>query len=90
MEDDEAGRLAGFRARYGSGFDSKKADATTAGSDEEVTSPANEAKEMKKESKDEFDDYEFEDDDASLLDLISSYGQENSGQKPGAGKRGGK
>jgi hypothetical protein len=109
VEDDEAGRLASFRARYGRLFDaqkedealaedappaaegveaigSEKLDATVAKQD--VTPFAAEPPTVEKKKapqimqSDEIDDgWDFGDDDASMLDLISSYGQEDIKQK---------
>ena len=100
VEDDEAGRLAGFRARYGRLFDAQKADEL----DEEAPPTPENVTEIdsgglfdvaqhgKKQAKgkkttpklqsEEIDnDWDFGDDDASMLDLISSYGQEDIRQK---------
>ncbi|KAK4946187.1 hypothetical protein LTR10_014699 [Elasticomyces elasticus] len=98
VEDDEAGRLAGFRARFGTGFDSAKKgkDQDTADT-EAATSPAAPAATPRAESKAakqplfEDENNDFTEDDSNLLDLISSFGQENVQQdKPGSSKKGGK
>lgn len=103
VEDDEAGRLASFRARYGRLFDASKADddmveeAPPAGDAlQEIGSEKLEAavaadasfqpmgakKKTQAMQSDEIDDgWDFGDDDASMLDLISSYGQEDIKQK---------
>lgn len=115
VEDDEAGRLAGFRARYGRGFDASGPQ------DEEVTTEqiseigereggvvqevgsecmkgmgmgeqsveggrrpesARQVKSQQQLKNEEIDDgWDFGDDDANMLDLISSYGQEDIRQK---------
>ncbi|RMD42624.1 hypothetical protein DV735_g2497, partial [Chaetothyriales sp. CBS 134920] len=107
IEDDEAGRLAGFRARFGSSFDSKKAavavddaprsdgpgvqakDAVaTASASTDITETQGKRGEKKVQQtqgapapappseQEEEDGWDFGDDDANLLDLISSFGQE--------------
>lgn len=87
VEDDEAGRLAGFRARFGRGYDSGKD--TTANSDPQRPAP-DEATTRPSSGKDiELEDDGFgEEEDANLLDLISSYGQAEDarGRKKGGGK----
>ena len=76
IEEDEAGRLSGFRARYGIGFDASKEpiNATTASGIEptEGEGPKSTAEQVP----DTVDD--FAEDDMNLLDLISSFGQEQS------------
>lgn len=104
MEDDEAGRLAGFRARFGTGFDSgkgaKKATdtteepaATTELAMESATASTSEPR-ASKEAAFEDEQNDFEEDDVNLLDLISSFGQEKvqqgSSKKGGKGGKGGK
>jgi hypothetical protein len=64
-EDDEAGRLAGFRARFGKGFDASLED----------TPPAKGANRAKGPTFEE-EKNDFAEDDMNLLDLISSFGQE--------------
>lgn len=98
VEDDEAGRLAGFRARFGTGFDSAKdkkahdteetsASAAPAGP---TPAPKSESKGAK-ESLFEDEHNDFTEDDVNLLELISSFGQENTRQdKPPSSKKGGK
>ncbi|RMZ91865.1 hypothetical protein DV736_g887, partial [Chaetothyriales sp. CBS 134916] len=114
IEDDEAGRLAGFRARFGGSFDSKKtvivADPKPASDVQDVQAkrqdaPISKAKDIgpagsasidvtetqgergeqhvgQKQAptaqiaQEEDDGWDFGDDDANLLDLISSFGQE--------------
>ena len=87
VEDDEAGRLAGFRARFGRGYDSGKD--TTVNSNPQRP-PSDEATTRPSSGKDiELDDDGFgEEEDANLLDLISSYGQAEDarGRKRGGGK----
>ena len=111
VEDDEAGRLASFRARFGRLFDASKEDdlpedappvpqgieeiggGKIEAADTQVDAPAEtqtaaqlRVEKKKQDSKmlqsDEIDDgWDFGDDDASMLDLISSYGQEDIKQK---------
>lgn len=85
MEEDEAGRLSGFRARFGRSFDAGKdtgagveVSATTT---QEPDSPASEKKATKKEVKlqELKDDFGDEEDDASLLEMISSFGKQDKG-----------
>ncbi|EHY59722.1 hypothetical protein HRR83_001003 [Exophiala dermatitidis] len=97
VEDDEAGRLAGFRARFGTGFDTAK-DAKKEGDAEAVegsTAPAASTETKARKAKEPaFEDEQnmFEEDDMNLLDLISSFGQENTQQETQASepKKGGK
>lgn len=87
MEEDEAGRLAGFRARFGRGYDAGKD--TTATSDGEKSLPEKAAARPSPGKEVELDDDGFgEEEDANLLELISSYGQaENArGRKKGGEK----
>lgn len=76
VEADEAGRLAGFRARFGRSFDSGKEPAAAGVSE---TLPATEAATAPSAGKDiELDDSGLgHEEDANLLELISSYGQAN-------------
>ena len=98
MEEDEAGRLAAFRSRFGRTYDAT-ARKLEQGSEQQITEidsaqpgkqaeTLTEAKDSKAESADdytetgfEFDD--FDEEDESLLDLISGYGQGEAGQKDG-------
>jgi hypothetical protein len=87
VEDDEAGRLAGFRARFGRGYDIGKEtapanDSEIPPSEEAATRPAAEKGIALK------DNGFGEEEDANLLDLISSYGQAQDarGGKKGKGK----
>jgi hypothetical protein len=59
LEDDEAGRLAAFRARFGRGYD--------------VNMPAQEGE--GKEADRAKEQKEAEEEDDNMLDLISSFGQ---------------
>jgi hypothetical protein len=89
VEEDEAGRLAGFRARFGRGFDAGREPTPST----EVADSA-EATNTKADEKIKFEDAGLEDngfaeeDDANLLDLISSFGQESGARshKKGGGK----
>lgn len=85
VEEDEAGRLSGFRARFGRSFDAGKdagagleASATTT---TDANKPASEKEATKKEVKQQElkDDFGDEDDDASLLEMISSFGKQDKG-----------
>jgi hypothetical protein len=72
VEEDEAGRLKGFRARFGTGFDAN------AGASKEVE------EEKKMTDGGDMDGLEegFSEEDANLMDLISQYNVEdgNKGQ----------
>lgn len=77
VEEDEAGRLAGFRARFGKSFDAnKEMAATTANVDEKM---ASEKKAESKQPKEDELGYDYDEDDASLLEMISSYGTADKG-----------
>ncbi len=82
VEDDEAGRLAGFRARFGRGYDIGRED--TAANDAERAPSENVTARPSAGEEVAMDDNGFgEEEDANLLDLISSFGQgQNS---PGGG-----
>ncbi|KAI9375996.1 hypothetical protein BJX61DRAFT_25636 [Aspergillus egyptiacus] len=69
LEEDEAGRLAAFRARFGRGFDANTPVESSAETDEAKKDAEAAAKEAEEE-------------EDNLLDLISSFGQEEvEGQK---------
>ncbi|KIX01492.1 uncharacterized protein Z518_09218 [Rhinocladiella mackenziei CBS 650.93] len=96
VEDDESGRLAGFRARFGTGFDSKKETVAVKSPSPSVdtvstAAPAppqagiaipGETRAPTKEPIFEDEQNNFEEDDVNLLDLISSFGRENTEQSP--------
>jgi hypothetical protein len=87
VEADEAGRLAGFRARFGRSFDSEKE--TTATSDSETPSSQDAAQTPSTGKGVELDNSGFgQEEDANLLELISSYGQAEDAR--GRKKHGGK
>jgi hypothetical protein len=131
VEDDEAGRLASFRARYGRSFDASStsaaeeevavesppsADAFTDVSGPPEATPKRRDKDAKgvqaleelagggvvnrgdaptktalppRVKNEEIDDgWDFGDDDSNMLDLISSYGQENIKAPPSPVKKG--
>ncbi|CBF75813.1 hypothetical protein AN3595.2 [Aspergillus nidulans FGSC A4] len=73
VEDDEAGRLAAFRAKFGRNWDATAApeDSAAAGGDKDKEDARKAAQK------------EAEEEDDNLLDLISSFGQEEveSGKK---------
>ncbi|KAK2738752.1 hypothetical protein FQN57_006919 [Myotisia sp. PD_48] len=71
IEDDEAGRLAAFRSRYGRGWDST----TTVSASETSEKPTEDAATPPEQYEAEFDE-----EDDNLLDLISSFGQEEPPQ----------
>ena len=74
VEDDEAGRLAGFRARFGRSFDSSKENANPAASGNRLHESSR--SEAESGTGDPLESTEQHDaDDESLLDLISSFGQ---------------
>jgi hypothetical protein len=91
VEDDEAGRLAGFRARFGRGYDSDKE--TTAASESETTSSDKATSRPPSSKGIELDEDSFgEEEDSNLLELISSYGQAEDARvrKKEGGRRKGK
>jgi hypothetical protein len=89
VEEDEAGRLAGFRARFGRGYDAgREAISSTKASDGAVATGAKTDERQRVEDAGLEDNGFAEEEDANLLDLISSFGQENSARshKKGSGK----
>ena len=97
VEDDEAGRLAGFRARFGRVFDvGREPTASTETADDVAANNLKAVEEEKVEDAGLEDNGFAEEEDANLLDLISSFGQEGDGkrqkesggirQKKGSGK----
>jgi hypothetical protein len=88
VEEDEAGRLAGFRARFGRAFDSGK-PSTPVEEDTKTTEKEVKVDEVSKDAFELEEDAFAEEEDANLLDLISSYGQQNrreGGHKSGKKK----
>lgn len=88
MEEDEAGRLAGFRARFGKSFDAGSATGAgidvTAKTTYEPDKPASEKKATKKKTqpKEASDDDlagMFGQDDEALLEMISNFGKIDKG-----------
>lgn len=81
VEEDEAGRLAGFRARFGTSFDASTG-AVVAETTQDPDAPASGGKAKVKKVK-EKDVLEPEDDgaqdDESLLQMISSFGKADKG-----------
>ncbi|OKL60215.1 hypothetical protein UA08_04831 [Talaromyces atroroseus] len=89
VEDDEAGRLAAFRAKFGRGFDAAAATATAesktgdvagqqARTEKQVEADAAAAKALAQE------EAELQEEEDNLLDLISSFGQD---QESAGGKK---
>jgi len=89
VEDDEAGRLAGFRARFGRGFDAGR-EHTPSTEAADTTGASSKKTEEKEQAVDVgLEDNGFsEEEDANLLDLISSFGQQGGTRsaKKGGGK----
>ncbi len=85
VEEDEAGRLAGFRARFGSSFDASQQMA--AQTTDEPDKLASEKKATTKEPEEDEFGYEFDEDDAGLLEMISSYGVEDKGKMSQVSKK---
>lgn len=87
--------MAGFRARFGRGFDAGRETAATIEAAKEADEAGLTAEEkvgLKDEIEDDgFDDNGFaEEEDANLLDLISSFGQQGvpaPNNKQGGGKK---
>jgi hypothetical protein len=89
VEEDEAGRLAGFRARFGRGFDAgREAASSTKASDGAVVTGTKTEEGQRVEDAGLEDNGFAEEEDANLLDLISSFGQESGARshKKGSGK----
>ncbi|PYH42067.1 mitochondrial 54S ribosomal protein bL31m [Aspergillus saccharolyticus JOP 1030-1] len=68
VEKDEAGRMAAFRAKFGRSFDANVASADPAAAEAKATKEAD-AKQAQAEAEEE---------DDNLLDLISSFGQQEA------------
>ena len=89
VEEDEAGRLAGFRARFGRGFDAGREHTplTEAADTTEASRKKTEEKEQAVDAGLEDNGFS-EEEDANLLDLISSFGQQGGARsaKKGGGK----
>lgn len=82
VEEDEAGRLAAFRARFGRGFDaSKELDREV----ESQSGPARDRMEAERQTATQtgLEDADYNEEDESLLDLISGFGQEEAAKKDG-------
>jgi hypothetical protein len=103
VEDDESGRLASFRARFGTSFDSQKpgkkieqSAPPLAPADIAIPEARLESSSTKEAAAGEYMFEEeqniFEEDDASLLDFVSSFGQESRQENrlPPTTKKGGK
>ncbi|OJD14698.1 hypothetical protein AJ78_04989 [Emergomyces pasteurianus Ep9510] len=105
VEEDEAGRLAAFRSKFGRSWDATSTTAALAAAtaaDAASTSSASpaafagmtegDAKQAKDTTVEEAVEFEFEEDEEedNLLDLISSFGQTEGVQEPEKGKGKGK
>ncbi|KAL4881593.1 hypothetical protein BJY04DRAFT_188404 [Aspergillus karnatakaensis] len=66
LEDDEAGRLAAFRAKYGRGFDVSSAKSEGEADEKGLSEAEREQAQAQREAEEE---------DDNMLDLISSFGQ---------------
>jgi hypothetical protein len=90
VEEDEAGRLAGFRARFGRGFDAGRehSPSTETADTTEANRKKTEEKERAVDASLEDNGFSEEEEDANLLDLISSFGQQSGTRsaKKGGGK----
>lgn len=89
VEEDDSGRLAGFRARFGTSFDALTSESTSPmkgkgdrtqdvqeGSSKDVARPKKPVEVQNVMAEGQFfDQNEFEEDDMNLLDLITSFGQ---------------
>ncbi|OAL31140.1 hypothetical protein AYO20_08375 [Fonsecaea nubica] len=84
VEDDESGRLASFRARFGTSFDSAKTTKKAEQDVETTPTPSSPSPESKaapaREPAFEEEQNMFAEDDINLLDFVSSFGQENTPQ----------
>lgn len=87
VEEDEAGRLAGFRARFGRSFDAGRdtgaGEETTVHTTQEPDNPATDKKARTAKSKeptdDDLDAMFAEEDDAQMLEMISNFGKVDKG-----------
>lgn len=94
VEEDEAGRLAAFRAKFGRGFDAASTTEKDAGgvasvSSSSKTKPANDKMDTQSTQQTEAEaasaralaqeEADLQEEEDSLLDLISSFGQESDG-----------
>jgi hypothetical protein len=89
VEEDEAGRLAGFRARFGRGFDAGREPTPSTEIADNTEASGTKAEEKQKIEDASLEDNGFaEEEDANLLELISSFGQESGARshKKGGGK----
>lgn len=73
IEEDEAGRLAAFRARFGRSW-----DANSSSADVDVDADAASENRAEQDAASEQAQAEQEEEDDNLLDLISSFGQEEA------------
>jgi predicted secreted protein len=92
VEEDEAGRLASFRSRFGRGYDAAAAD-TTAGGEEEkaaAAAPKTQAEKDAAAAAQAAEDAAVQEEEDNLLDLISSFGQEEQQQATQRSSGGGK
>ncbi|OAP63830.1 hypothetical protein AYL99_03057 [Fonsecaea erecta] len=84
VEDDESGRLASFRARFGTSFDSSKtAKKTDQVAPDSLANPPSSSESRAAPTKEptfEEEQNMFAEDDINLLDFVSSFGQEGSQQ----------
>jgi hypothetical protein len=84
VEEDEAGKLASFRARFGGGFDVLREEEQEEGGKEgkgkvEVKGEGRKevkGEEQKRRELEDDEGWDFGEDDANMLDLISRFGQE--------------
>ena len=89
MEEDEAGRLAGFRARFGRGFDAGREHTPSTEAADIAEAGNKKTEENERAVGAGLEDNGFsEEEDANLLDLISSFGQQGGARsaKKGGGK----
>ena len=76
VEADEAGRLAAFRTRFGRGFDASSASKEVA-MDKSAQAESDASAQAGETG---LEDMDMEQEEESLLDLISSFGQDGAGQ----------
>ena len=103
QEDDDSGRLSGFRARFGRSFDASRDDAVDEGSAESAeptettATPAEpeKATSAKKTAKPKVQEIDADDldamfaneDDAQMLEMISNFGKEDKGKNSQIAKK---
>ncbi|KAL1964331.1 hypothetical protein VTN77DRAFT_7016 [Rasamsonia byssochlamydoides] len=99
VEEDEAGRLAAFRAKFGRSWDAASPSAATTASSTSSSSETSSSAPVDKKSETQTEEEkaaeaaaaqaeaELQEEEDNLLDLISSFGQEQQDQQSGKKKK---